>query len=163
MPSNRPERRPVVSEDLNPSEETKEVVDIEALERDKARLSQTIDKTSKELGEMIGRLGAEANQVANKVSDEASAVMNYHRSASRKVMETVNSEEASVRETVSSLASSLDYFFWVVASLLVGFGLVTGYIVSGKEFDLTINLQYFVFPASPIASLTKSSMKFTST
>lgn len=119
-------------EDPNPPEETKEeVVDIDELERDKTRLSQTIDKTSKELGDMIGRLGVEANQVANKVSDEASAVMNYHRSASRKVMETVNSEEASVRETVSSLASSLDYFFWVVASLLVGFGLVTGYIVSG--------------------------------
>lgn len=113
------------------SEEKKEPeVDIEALERDKARLSQTIDKTSKELGDMIVRLGTEANQVANKVSDEASAVMNYHRAASRKIMETVNNEEAGVRETVSSLASSLDYFFWVVAGLLVGFGLAAGYIIS---------------------------------
>ena len=70
-----------------PSEEIKEqVVDIDALERDKARISLTMDKTSKEIGDMLGRLGAEANQVAKKVSDEASAVMNYHRSASRKVM-----------------------------------------------------------------------------
>lgn len=113
-----------------PVEEGEPQVDIEAIERDKARLSQIIDKTGKELGDMIGRLSTEANQVANKVSDEASAVMNYHRSASRKIMETVNNEEASVRETVFSLASSLDYFFWVVAGLLVGFGLVTGYIVS---------------------------------
>ena len=111
-------------------ETSKEEVDIEALEHDKARLAQMIDKTSKELDDMIGRLGIEANQVANKVSDEASAVMSYHRSASRKIMETVNNEEARVRETVLSLASSLDYFFWVVAGLLVGFGLVAGYIVS---------------------------------
>lgn len=113
-----------------PIEEIEQVVDIEALERDKARLSQIIGKTGKELDDMIARLGTEANQVANKVSDEASAVMNYHRSASRKIVETVNNEETSVRETVFSLASSLDYFFWVVAGLLVGFGLVAGYIVS---------------------------------
>lgn len=120
--------------EATPSEKTNEQeVDIEVLERDKARISEIIGNTSKELGGMIERLGSEANQVANKVSDEASAVTNYHRSASRKIMETVNNEEANVRETVFSLASSLDYFFWVVAGLLVGFGLVAGYIISSMS------------------------------
>lgn len=114
----------------DPSEgKVEEGAGIDSLERDKSQLIGRISKISKELGEIVDRVGQEANHVANKVSDEANAVINYHRSVSRKIVETVNREEMSVRGTVFSLASSLDYFLWVVAGLLVGFGVVVGYFV----------------------------------
>jgi hypothetical protein len=113
--------------------------DLQKLEREKDLLSQKILRISEESKQTIAKLDQDASQIAQQLSDEASAITNYHRSASRKIVETVNSEEAGVRDTVLSLAGSLDIYFWTVAVMLLGFGLVTGYSIS------TVSKTYMAF------------------
>jgi hypothetical protein len=105
-------------------------MDLETLERKKVEFSEKISRAGEESKKTIAKLDQDASRVVKKISDESNAIINYHRSTSRKIIETGNSEEAKVRETVLSLASSLDFYFYTVAALLLGFGLITGYLIS---------------------------------